>query len=174
MNVAIATGNPIKVQAAERAFADTCPNADIEMQHVAADLKLPEQPMGDSIAEGAIRRANAAQQYADADFGVGVEAGLMQLPGTERWMSIQVCAIVDQDGRSAVGMGPGYELPKPILDAVLSGEPLREALERLLDLEDPERRGAVFFLSNGQIDRMDLTIQAVRMALISYQSPNRL
>jgi len=172
MKVAIATGNPIKVQAAERVFADAFPDSDIEMQHVAVDLKLPEQPMRDAIAEGAIQRANAAQQYADAEFGVGIEAGLMQLPGTERWMAIQVCAIVDREGKHSMGLGPGYELPKPILDAVLSGEPLREAFERILDLEDPKRRGAVFFLSHGRIDRMDLTIQAVRMALISYQSPN--
>ena len=31
-------------------------------------------------------------------------------------------------------------------------------------------RCAVFYLSSGQIDRMELTIQAVRMALMSHQS----
>ena len=61
----------------------------------------------------------------------------------------------------------------PILEAVLVGESLRDAFERLLDVEDPARRGAVCFLSQGRIDRMELTIQAVRMALISYQSVNR-
>ncbi|MFC2106598.1 inosine/xanthosine triphosphatase, partial [Candidatus Bipolaricaulota bacterium] len=132
--------------------------------------ELPEQPIGDAIATGAVERAKAAQQYADVDFGVGIEAGLLQLPGSERWMSVQVCAIVDRTGRCSMGMGPGYELPKPILDAVLAGEPLREAFERTLDLEDPERRGAVFYLSDARIDRMELTVQAVRMALTSYQS----
>ena len=170
MNVSVATGNPIKIRAVEHAFADTFGKEEIDIQQVTLDLKLPEQPIGDAIASGAIERAKTAQQYVNADFGVGIEAGLMQLPGSERWMSIQVCAVVDRTGKCSMGIGPGYELSKPILDAVLVGEPLREAFERLLNLEDPERRGAVFYLSNGRIDRVELTIQAVRMALISCQS----
>ncbi len=170
MNVAMATENPIKIRAVEQAFAAAFGKGDIEIQQVALDLKLPEQPIGDAIANGAIERAKAGQQYVNADFGVGIEAGLMQLPGFGRWMSVQICAIVDRTGKCSMGLGPGYELPKPILDAILTGEPLREAFERLLNLEDPERRGAVFFLSDGQIDRMELTIQAVRMALIPWMT----
>ncbi len=170
MNVAVATDNPIKIRAVEQTFADTFGKGEVKVQQVLLDLELPEQPIGDAIASGAVDRAKAAQQHADIDFGVGIEAGLMQLPGFDRWMSVQICAIVDRMGKCSMGLGPGYELPKPILDAILAGEPLREAFERLLDLEDPERRGAVFFLSNGQIDRFDLTIQAVRMALIPWMT----
>ncbi|MCK5245567.1 inosine/xanthosine triphosphatase [Candidatus Bipolaricaulota bacterium] len=170
MNVAVATENPIKIRAVEQAFADAFGKGEIEIQQVTFDLELPEQPIGAAIANGAIQRAKAAQQHADIDFGVGIEAGLMQVLGTDRWISVQICAIADRTGKYSMGMGPGYELPKPILDAVLAGEPLRESFERTLDLEDPERRGAVFYLSNGQIDRMELTNQAVRMALMSYQS----
>ena len=174
MNVAVATENPIKIRGVEQAFVDTFGKGEIEIQQVILDLGLPEQPISDAIASGAIERAKAGQQHANADFGVGIEAGLIQLPGSESWMSIQVCAVIDRGGKCAMGMGPGYELPKPILDAVLSGEPLRKAFERLLSVEDLEHRGAVFFLSDGRIDRMDLTIQAVRMALTSYQSTNPL
>lgn len=170
MDVAVATGNPIKIRAVEQAFADGFADEAVEIQQVSLDLKLPEQPIGPAIADGAIQRAKTAQQQTNADFGVGIEAGLMPLPGTERWVSVQICAIIDRDGEFSVGMGPGYELPGPILDAVLAGEPLREAFERLLDREDPERRGAVFFLSDGLIDRTDLTMQAVRMALIPWMS----
>ncbi|MCK5584651.1 inosine/xanthosine triphosphatase [Candidatus Bipolaricaulota bacterium] len=174
MNVAVATDNPIKIRAVEQAFADAFGKGEVEVQQVTSDLELPEQPIGAAIANGAIQRAKTAQQHADIDFGVGIEAGLMQVPGTDRWISVQICAIADRTGKYSMGMGPGYELPKPILDAVFAGESLRDAFERTLDLEDPERRGAVFFLSDGRVDRMDLTIQAVRMALISYQSMNRL
>ena len=170
MNVTVATENPIKIHAVEQAFTDTFGKGEVEIQQVALDLELPEQPIGDAIAVGAIRRAEVAQNQSTADFGVGIEAGLLQLPGSERWMSVQVCAIVDRMGKCSMGMGPGYELPKPILDAVLAGESLREAFERLLNLEDPERRGAVFFLSDGRIDRMELTIQAVRMALTPWMN----
>ena len=170
MNVAVATESPIKVRAVEQAFAAAFGKEEIVIQQVASDLELPEQPIGDAIAVGATCRAEAAQVRSTADFGVGIEAGVMQLPGSERWMSVQVCAIVDRTGKCSMGMGPGYELPKQILDAVLSGQPLREAFKGALDLDDPERRGAIFYLSDGRIDRMELTIQAVDMALMAHQS----
>ncbi len=170
MNIAVATDNPVKIRAVGQALAEAFANEEMTIQQVALDLELPEQPMGDAIAAGALARARAALQQADADFGIGIEAGLMQIAGTSRWVSIQMCAIADGSGQTSVGMGPGYELPAPILEAVLAGESLRDAFERLLHEDDPERRGAVYFLSNGLIDRMDLTIQAVRMALIPWRT----
>ena len=170
MNVAVATENPGKIRAIEQAFAAAFKSERIKIKRLALDLGLPEQPIGEAIANGAIRRAEAAQKHSTADFGIGIEAGLMQVPGLERWMSVQICAIVDRTGKISIGMGPGYELPAPILEVVLAGEPLREAFERLLDREDPDRRGAVYFLSGGLIDRMELTVQGVRMALIPWMS----
>ncbi len=168
MNVAVATENPGKIRAVEQAFADAFEDREITIQQLSIELGLSEQPVGDAIGHGAVERAKAAQKHTTADFGVGIEAGLMQLPGTERWLSVQICAIVDRTGKCSIGMGPGYELPAPILDAVLSGESLRDAFERVLGQTDPERRGAVYFLSDGLIDRMELTIQGVRMALIPW------
>ena len=173
MNIAVATENCVKIRAVQQALAETCATEEISIQRLNLDLGLPEQPIGDAIAAGALARAKAAQKHATADLGIGIEAGLIQVPGIERWLSVQICAIVDQTGKISIGMGPGYELPARILDAVLAGEPLRKAFERLLHQDDPERRGAVYFLSDGLIDRIELTIQAVRMALISYQSVDR-
>ncbi|MFC2083230.1 inosine/xanthosine triphosphatase [Candidatus Bipolaricaulota bacterium] len=166
MNVAVATDNPTKIRAVEQAFLGAFTNQEIEVQQLSLQLELPERPIGAAIAAGAIESARAAQRRTDADFGVGIEAGLMQLPGSDRWMSVQICAVADRTGECSIGMGSGYELPKPICDAVLAGEPLREAFERILEVEDPDRRGAVYFLSEGLVDRMNLTIQAVRMALL--------
>lgn len=168
MNVAVTTMNPVKIRAVEAVFAEVFADTMIEIQQLPLNLGLPEQPMDDAIAVGAIWRAEVAQQRAGADFGVGIEAGLMKVPGSERWVSVQFCAIADRTGKCSIGMGPGYELPKAICDAVLAGEPLRAAFERLLDVDDPDRRGAIYFLSNKTTTRMDLTIQAVRMALIPW------
>jgi inosine/xanthosine triphosphatase len=170
MNIALATENAVKIRAVERALAEAFKSESITIHPLILDLGLPEQPVGDAIAAGAMARAEAAQEHANADFGIGIEAGLMQIPGTSRWLSVQICALIDRQGQSSVGMGPGYELPAPILEAVLSGESLRDAFERVLHQNDPERRGAVYFLSNGLIDRMELTIQGIRMALIPWLS----
>ncbi|MBE0634621.1 DUF84 family protein [Candidatus Bipolaricaulota bacterium] len=168
MKVSVATNNLAKVSAVGRALAETFGDKVIEIKQLNMQLDLPEQPLSDAIAAGAATRAQAALSHSDADLGIGIEAGLMQLPGTQHWMSVQVCVLAHRDGRQAIGMGPGFELPQPILDAVLAGEPLRKAFERLLDAKDSDRRGAIFFLSDGLLDREELTLQAVRMALLPW------
>ncbi|MBU1049350.1 DUF84 family protein, partial [Candidatus Bipolaricaulota bacterium] len=153
MRIAMATDNPVKIDAAQQAFAEVFNGEPIDLLKLDLDLGLPDQPIGDAIALGAMARAAAAQKHTEAELGIGIEAGLMQIPGTQRWLSVQVCAIVDGNGRSSMGMGPGYELPADILAAVQAGESLRDAFERLLGQDDPHRLGAVYFLSHGLIDR---------------------
>jgi len=171
MKIAMATENPVKIRAVELALAEAFDKEQISIESITLNLDVPEQPMGEAIAAGAMERAVAAQAHANADFGIGIEAGLMQVPGTSRWLSVQVCVIADRTGKTSMGMGPGYELPAPILEAVFAGESLRDAFERLLQQDDPERRGAVYYLSNGLIDRAELTVQGVRMALMSWTNP---
>jgi len=170
MNVTVATRNPIKVEAVRAVFERFHPGSEAVVHGVDLAIDTPEQPMGPEIEAGAIARAKAAADQEGADLGIGIEAGLMQLPGTARWISIQVCAIADRGGRVSTGLGPGYELPAAIRDAVLLGEPLREAFCRILDVSDADRRGAIFHLSGGLIDRLALTEQAVRMAFISLMA----
>ena len=167
MTVYVATGNPIKLRAVEavlREFAWTDP-----VVGVAPRLDLPEQPLGAGVERGASLRARAAfaSGAEPSGLGIGIEAGLIQLPSS-RWVSTQVCAIAGEGDRMAIGLGPGYVLPERLLAAVLGGEPLRRAFERDLRINDPERRGAVHFLSGGRVDREALTRSAVRMAIVSW------
>ena len=170
MKIAIATSNPTKLRAVQSAFSAAYPSESVEVVLLDAELGLPEQPMGDEILQGAEARAHACAALDEVDCGIGIEAGLMQLPGSERWVSVQLCVLIDAAGRKSIGMGPGYELPQAIEAAVLAGEPLREAFERLLNLKDADRRGAVYHLSDGTIDRFELTVQAIRMALLHWKS----
>lgn len=165
MIVAVETENPAKLKAVDVAFREAFPNAGLEVRQVVCGLDTPEQPLDEAIAIGAHQRARAAVETPDADYGVGIEAGLLALPGSENPFSIQVCVIMDRDGTASVGLGPGYQLPKDLLQAVMHGASLRDAFERLLNEDDPNRHGAVYYLSGGRIDRTELTVQAVRMAL---------
>jgi inosine/xanthosine triphosphatase len=166
MIIAVATGNPSKLRAVEAVCGEAFGAGETAVQCVGNPVDTPDQPIGEEVAQSAFRRAKAACRSDGVDLGIGIEAGLITLPGTDRWMSMQVCVIVDREGRQTVGLGPGYELPPSIQDAVLSGEPLREAFERVLECSDAERHGAVFYLSKGRINREELTRQAVWMALI--------
>ncbi len=168
MNVYVATRNPVKLRAVRDAFAEWHRGVETNVRAVDPTARLPEQPLGEEVGRGAVARAKTAIEPNDADRGVGIEAGLIQLPGSDRWLSVQVCAIADREGRISLGLGPGYELPEALRAAVLAGAPLREALRLNLSIEDAANRGAIYHLSDGRLDRFDLTRQAVSMALLGH------
>lgn len=167
MNVYVATRNPVKLRAVRDAFAEWCRDIETNVRAIGPIERLPEQPLGEQVSRGAIARAKAALAPKDADRGVGIEAGLSQLPGSDRWLSVQVCAIVDRDGEISLGVGPGYEVPARLREATLDGMPLRDGLRSILGVDDVENRGAIHHLSDGRLDRYELTLYAVRMALVS-------
>ena len=69
-----------------------------------------------------------------------------------------------------VGLGPGFELPGDVCAAVLSGMPLRDALRELRSANGADRSGAIHVLSAGRIDRHEITVTAVRMALAAARN----
>jgi len=167
MNVYVATRNRIKLRAVRDAWEEWHRDVEANVGAVDPPAGLPEQPLGDDVARGAIARAKEGMTPSDADFGVGIEAGLIRLPGTDAWLSCQVCAIVDRAGRISLGTGPGYALPEELRAAVLAGTPLREALRISPSIDGTEDRGAIHPLSDGRLDRYGITLDAVRMALVN-------
>ena len=91
---------------------------------------------------------------------------MIQLPGSDRWLSVQVCAVADRKGRSSLGLGPGFELPKELRAWVLAGVSLRDALRLICSIDDAEDRGAIYSLSDKRLDRYEMTLHVVRMALV--------
>jgi len=167
MRINIATDNPVKERAVREAFRELFPDADPVVTRVPGPG--PAQPIGEEIVTGAVSRARAARAVGDPDFGVGVEAGLIRLPGSSRWFAAQVCAITDRDGRASLGWGPAFAVPDEVVDPILAGEEMREVIRRLYRLSDEEvRLGLIHLLSSGRIDRTDLTRQAVMMALLPW------
>ncbi len=167
MRIYAVTKNAIKLEAVREAFGDWHAGEPIDALAVDPTGSLPEQPLEAEVVRGAIARAKDAVTRPDADWGVGIEAGLLRIPGCDRWLSVQVCAIADRAGDVFVGVGPGYELPEDLREAVLAGAPLREALRLNRSIDDEARRGAIHFLSDGRLDRRQITLEAVRMALAS-------
>jgi len=165
MKVHVGTGNPIKVNAVQAAFETVYSQQPLAVRAVPVESGVPSQPFGDAVIRGAKRRATRA--LGDAEFGVGIEAGLIQLPGCDRPLNVQVCVIVDRVGRMTVGHGPGFELPTTVMEELRAGSTLNRAMSRLTGVpEIKETIGAVGVLSGGRIDRLAITRDAVLMALI--------
>jgi inosine/xanthosine triphosphatase len=171
MRVHVGTGSPLKVEAVRQAFADAFPGEPIDIRAVAVATGIRPQPFGAEVTRGAKARAEAALD--DADFGVGIEAGLVGLLGTDRLMSVQVCVIADRSGRSTFGHGPGYELPAEVVRSLQEGASLNEEMSRISGIpEIKETIGAIGYLSEGRITRLAVTREAVLMALLPRLTPD--
>ena len=167
MRINVATDNPVKTCAVERAFRTLFPNTDVAVASIAGPG--PGQPISDQIVAGAISRARSAIRTREPDFGVGIEAGIIRFPGASGWFAVQACAIIDRRGKLSLGLGPGFAIPKEVVDPILAGEEMRDVIRRVYRLSDEEvSLGLIHRLSSGRIDRLELTKGAVLMALLPW------
>ncbi len=148
----------------ERALGPT------EVRLVSVDSGVPSQPFDDETAKGACERARKALQ--DADFGVGIEAGLIWHKDLKLYFDVQFCAIVSQDGRLTIGHGSGFVYPPRVIEEVLAGRSVGEVMSALTGIEKiGHKAGAIGYLSKNLLTRQQLTEQAVLMALIPRLRP---
>jgi inosine/xanthosine triphosphatase len=172
MRVHVGSSNPVKLEAVRRVFTRAFLDEIIDVVLVPVEPGVPSQPLGDEVARGAVARARAALQ--GADYGVGIEAGLIYHHALKLHFDVQFCAIVDRAGRVTVGHGPGFVYPRRVLQAVLEeGQTVGQAMEALTGIEHiGHKMGAIGFLSQGLMDRRALTEQAVLMALLPRLRPD--
>ena len=123
----------------------------------------------DQVAEGALTRARFALSETRADFGVGVEAGIVPLTSGEN-INLQVAVIVDAEGRSGVGLSSGFMIPKTFVARLQSeGTELDMHSHELTRAEKiSEVEGIVYPLTKGRISRLQMTEQCVTMALVPW------
>jgi inosine/xanthosine triphosphatase len=141
----------------------------VEVLAVDTDLNLPSQPIGDQTIDCAVKRAEAAMVKKPADLAVGIEGGLFRSPQlSSGYLALQWCAILDRKGWKTLGCSSGFELPLKVVEAVVSGG--RELSEVMVEFSGVEglgrKEGAVGVLSRGLLKRVELTEQAVLMAMI--------
>ena len=169
MRIAVGSTNPVKIEAVRRIFSRIYSRDKVEVFGVQVDSGISIQPFGEETIEGAVNRAKEAIVKADADLGVGIEAGLLKFPRTMTgYVDIQWCAVVDREGRLTVGCNSGFEYPPKVVSKVLDeNREVGEVMDELTGIKDlGENVGAIGVLSKGLLDRVSLSEQAVLMAMI--------
>ncbi|MEM3882876.1 MAG: inosine/xanthosine triphosphatase [Candidatus Methanomethyliaceae archaeon] len=168
MIVAVGTSNPVKVKAVENVFSKFF-RVTVVMRRVTP--KAPPQPIGlDATIEGAISRARGALDAdPNAEFGVGIEAGIIPIPQTlSGYMDQQFAAVVDRSGRVTLGGGPSFEYPRFLVNRVLDERiEVNKVMAELTG--EPflgHKEGTIGYFSKGALNRTTLTEFAVLMALI--------
>jgi inosine/xanthosine triphosphatase len=172
VSIAAGTTNPAKLRAIERAARDLLGSVTIEPVEV--DSGVPDQPWGDEqTARGALTRAQQARERLDADYGIGVESGLVEGPGGRVYV-VSWSAAIDRDGKVGFGASERFPVPNGLESRLRQGSELGPLLDELLGQPGLARReGAVSIFTQGRRDRTEILSIAVLHALVDLLQPWR-
>lgn len=167
---AVGSTNPTKIGAARRAFQTLFPDVVVTGVDVASGVS--EQPVGeDETMQGALNRARAAREARNADWGVGIEGGVL-FRGDECWQ-IQYCAVVHRDGRTGLCGGLQFLLPPVVAEGIRAGGEVGPLFDQISGQQDTKRKGgAIGYLTNGAVLREDIYTYMVAGALVRYLHPH--
>lgn len=165
--VAVGSANPVKVEAVRREVGAILSCA-VEAKGNEVPSGVAEQPRNEAVLQGARNRARRALEASPGcDYAVGVEAGLLQLPGDATHVDVQCCVVIDAAGLETHGWGPGFHYPAWVTERALRGEMVSAILGPVAkDDRIGSTTGAIGYLSDGRLDRTALTQQAVLMAFV--------
>jgi len=80
MKIFVGSMNPVKVEAVREVFEEFFDDVKVIGEEVGSGVS--KQPFGDEVIRGAEDRAKKALKLVDADYGVGIEGGVMKLGST--------------------------------------------------------------------------------------------
>ncbi|MEO8334365.1 MAG: inosine/xanthosine triphosphatase [bacterium] len=165
--IAVGSKNPVKIGAARAVFARLAPEASVD--GVAVPSGVSDQPWGDDeTIRGAVARAHAARAALDADWGVGIEGGVIDDGGT-RVRTCAWAAIVGRDGREGVGGSLSLELPPRVAELVRGGMELGHAMDAVTGQQNVKHGlGAVGILTAGIVTRQGAYETLVAYALVPF------
>lgn len=166
--VAVGSLNPVKIAAARASIGRLFPA--VEVHGVAAASGVPDQPWGDEeTIRGALTRARAARVALDADWGVGIEGGVVDdgdVVRTCAWV-----AIVSRDGREGVGGSLSLALPAAVGALVRGGMELGHAMDAVTGEHNVKQNaGAVGILTHGLVTRQQAYETLVAYAMVPLLS----
>ena len=164
MKIAIGSTNPTKTRAVENVLRVLY--SEIELVTLEVPTGISAQPIGDiETRRGAYNRARAVLELTDAEWGFGLEGGIVETEFgvmTNAW-----CVVVARDGRVGVGGSANMLLPDSIAQRVLrDGRELGEAMDEYANTQDVKRgQGAIGILTRGLLNRQGAYEYIVRLAL---------
>jgi inosine/xanthosine triphosphatase len=178
VRVRLGSESRAKVEAVRRGlgtlFGEVC------VDPVTVESGVPEQPLGfDEIVAGARNRARAAYDDGGCDLGVGIEDGLVPVPGARTgWVNIGCCVLYD--GREEhVGFSAGFEYPNACVESALGPErvPVGTSFDSVYrapeGFGDPgPGAGNIGRLTGGAVTRVEYGAQAVTCAAVRLLHPS--
>jgi inosine/xanthosine triphosphatase len=166
LKIAIGSTNPVKIRAVKRVLRKVHPDAEFVARAVPS--RVPAQPRGDAqTRRGALNRANAVRQAERADWGIGLEAGIIE--NEFGVMTCAWCAIVDRTGRVGIGGSTNMLLPDQVARRVKTGAELGEAMDEFAHIHNVKHKmGAIGILTRGLSNRQRAYESILILALARF------
>jgi inosine/xanthosine triphosphatase len=172
MQVAIATENPVKINAVKTAFLQVFPNQNIIFSAKSVPSGVGSQPVSDQeTLTGAINRIeNLKPFFPDTDYRVSLEGGV-EKNGEE--VSSFAWAVVGSGQIIGKSRTASFYLPVEVVALLDQGHELGTAMDIIHSKTNTKQNeGAVGILSHNVINREQLYTPAVILALIQFVNPN--
>lgn len=172
MYIVVASRNPVKIDAAKRAFASSFPDTVVEMLSVDVRSGVSDQPNSDEeTRRGARTRAmNANKAEPGADFWVGMEGGIEIIDGqlmAFAWMAVRGAAEIIGEARSVT-----LPLPPAVKELVDGGLELGDANDKVFATTNSKQGGGAYgLLTNGLYTRESVYYQTMIIALTPFVNP---
>ncbi|WP_285765876.1 DUF84 family protein [Peribacillus sp. SI8-4] len=157
MKIAVGSKNPAKIQA----VLDVYEEAEIISLQVASGVS--DQPFSDEeTMEGAVTRARNCLVHSDADIGIGLEGGVVNMK-----QGMFLCnwgAMATRDGSVFVAGGARVPLPEMVAEQLLHGEELGPVMDAFtMQANVSKKEGAIGVFTNEWITRSDMFLHIMRM-----------
>ncbi len=167
----VGSTNHVKIAAATAILVRLSPQ--VQVTGLAVPSGVPDQPFGDAETQaGARQRARAAlEANPAAQLGIGLEGGVVELPGGE----LRTCAwavVVDRAGREGLGGSLSMPLPLRVAERLRAGEELGHAMDAEARTTGTKHgKGAVGILTAGLVDRQRAYEPMVAYAMAPWLAP---
>lgn len=169
MKVAVASKNPVKIEAARAAFATLMPDENLQMIPVSVDSGVADQPTSDEeTRRGAKNRAARARECdPDADFWVGLEGGIEVFD--EQLMAFAWMTILGSNGQLRSARSATLPLPPAIRELVDGGLELGDANDKFFSTANSKQGGGAFgLLTDGLYTRESIYTQTLILAALPF------
>lgn len=174
--IAHGSTSPTKVAAVRKVIASRYPDG-FEISHLNAVSGVSRQPRGlEETIRGAKSRAlDAYINKGECDFAIGIESGLIELPGSESgMMELCICAVFDGT-HYCIGASSGFEVPVPVMKAIVhDGCSLTQAFTQtgfIGGTHNHGESGIIDGLTENRMTREMQNEQALTMAFVKLDNP---
>jgi inosine/xanthosine triphosphatase len=170
-SVVVGSTNPAKLESVRQAFQGIWTHRRWDIKGLRTSSGVAEQPLDETeTLTGARNRAQAAIEQDGAQFGVGLEGGLIRVAG--RWMECGWIVILNQDGLEGVASTARISIPDHFYQQMQAGQTLGDICDDEFETNNVGQNAGYFgLMTNNVVTRTSAYREAVAFALAVFVHP---